>query len=294
MGRSRPKRTGVRAYGRTGKPKADNRTAKLKRGRADTRTPEPATAARVLVTRAGGITTLTLNRAEKRNALDRQAVAELKAALTACDLAHDVRLIVLRGAGKDFCAGGDLAEMLASVDAPAEENEAHALEIGELFLQFRSIPKLTVAVVQGRALAGGAGLALACDLVVARADAQLGFPEILRGFVPGMVTALLRRMVGEKVAFDLAATGRTVGAREAARLGLVSRVVPERGFEGHVTKMLASLAALPPSALALLKQEFHRLDGMGLEDGVRLGAKVNAVARATPDFRAGVAAFLGK
>ncbi len=246
----------------------------------------------MLVERRAGVATLTLNRPEKRNALDRRTVAELGAALESCDLAADVRVVVLRGAGKDFCAGGDLAELLASVDASGEENERHALEIGELFLGLRGLPKLTVAVVQGRALAGGAGLALACDLVVARADAELGFPEILRGFVPAMVTALLRRMVGEKVAFDLAATGRAVDAQEAGRLGLVSRVVPARGFEAQVTKLLASLAALPPSALALLKQEFHRLDGMGLEEGVRLGAKVNAAARATPDFARGVAAFL--
>ncbi len=249
---------------------------------------------RVLVRREAGIATLTLNRPDKRNALDRRTVGELRAAIESCDLAADVRVVVLRGAGNDFCAGGDLAELLASVEASAEQNERHALEIGELFLQLRALPTLTVAVVLGRALAGGAGLALACDLVVARADAALGFPEILRGFVPAMVTALLRRMVGEKVAFDLAATGRTVDAQEAGRLGLVSRVVPSGGFERQVTKMLVSLAALPPSALALLKQEFHRLDGMGLEDSVRLGAKVNAVARATPDFRQGVSAFLRK
>jgi methylglutaconyl-CoA hydratase len=308
MGHS-DRKPGAKAPRRRGKA---GRTAKRTSGRADERTPradhparQPRQAAatapppgdaapRVLVTRAGGIATLTLDRPEKRNALDRRAVSELKAALAACDLARDVRLVVLRGAGKDFCAGGDLAETLASVDAPVEENERSAFEIGELFLQLRALPRLTVAVVQGRALAGGAGLALACDFVVARDDAELGFPEILRGFVPGMVTALLRRMVGEKVAFDLAATGRPVGAREAERLGLVSRVVSARGFESQVTKLLASLAALPPSAMALLKQEFHRLDGMGFEQGVRLGARVNAIARTTPDFRQGVAAFLEK
>jgi methylglutaconyl-CoA hydratase len=253
-----------------------------------------AEAPRVLVERRGGVATLTLNRPDKRNALDRRMVAELKAAITACDLAADVRVVALRGAGKDFCAGADLAELLASAQAPAEENERSALELGEVFLALRALPKPTVAVVHGRALAGGCGLSLACDLVVARSDAALGFPEIQRGFVPAMVLALLRRAVGEKVAFDLAATGRTVEAREAERLGVVSRALPARGFEGAITKLLASLAALSPSALALLKQEFHRLDGMSFEDGVRLGARVNAVARQTPDFARAVSAFLGK
>jgi methylglutaconyl-CoA hydratase len=293
MARSKGRRTGVRAGVRAGKAKhgrADQGTPKAGRAAA----PAGEAAARVLVTREDGVATLTLNRPEKRNALDARTLAELREAIAICDLAADVRMVVVRGAGKDFCAGGDLAEMLASVDAPTEQNERDALEIGQLFLALRALPKLSVAVVHGRALAGGAGLALACDLVVARDDAELGFPEIRRGFVPGMVTALLRRMVGEKVAFDLAATGRSIGAAEAERLGLVSRVVRARGFEAQVAKLLAVLAALPPSAMALLKQEFHRLDGMGFEEGVRLGARVNAIARTTPDFRRGVSAFLGK
>jgi methylglutaconyl-CoA hydratase len=246
----------------------------------------------VLVERRDGVASLTLNRPDKRNAIDQLMVAELKAAIMACDLAADVRVVALRGAGKDFCAGADLSELLASAKSPAAENERSALALGEVFVTLRDLPKPTVAIVHGRALAGGCGLALACDLVVARADAVLGFPEIRRGFVPAMVLALLRRAVGEKVAFDLAATGRSVEAPEAERLGLVSRVLPGRGFDGAVAKLLASLAAASPSALALLKQEFHRLDGMGFEEGVRLGARVNAAARQTPDFARAVAAFL--
>jgi len=249
---------------------------------------------RVLVSRKDGVATLVLNRPEKRNALDRGMIAELRAALTACDLAADVRVIVLRGAGKDFCAGADLAELLASVDLPPEENERRAMELGGVFLALREIPKPTVAVVRGRALAGGCGLATACDLVVAHPDAVFGYPEIDRGFVPAMVLALLRRAVGEKVAFDLVATGRSLDAAAAERAGLISRVLSSRGFEGDVTKLLARLAAASPSALALLKQQFTRLDGMGFAEGIRLGAQVNALARRTPDFRKAVAAFLAK
>jgi methylglutaconyl-CoA hydratase len=247
----------------------------------------------VILSRAGGIATLTLDRPEKRNALDRATVAELKTALTTCDLAGDVRVIVLRGAGKDFCAGADLAELLASVDLPAEENERRAMELGEVFLALRETPKPTVAVVRGRALAGGCGLATACDLVIAHPDAVFGYPEIDRGFVPAMVMGILRRAVGEKVAFDLAATGRSLDAASAERLGLISRVLPAKGFEGEVTKLLSHLAAASPSALALVKQQFTRLDGMGFAEGIRLGAQVNAVARRSPDFRKAVAAFLG-
>jgi methylglutaconyl-CoA hydratase len=272
MGRS--KRTGVPAHRRTGAPAGEG--------------------PRVLVSRAGGVATLVLNRPDKRNALDRRTIAELRAAITACDLAADVRVVVLRGAGEDFCAGLDLAELLASAELPPEENERRALELGDVFIALRALPKVTVAVVRGRALAGGCGLATACDLVVAHAEAQFGYPEIQRGFVPAMVMAMLRRAAGEKVAFDLAATGRVLTAEEALRAGLVSRVLPARRFEAEVTKLLASLAGLSASALALTKQQFYRLDGVGFAEGVRLGAQVNTVARQTPDFRAFLAAFLEK
>jgi methylglutaconyl-CoA hydratase len=289
------KRTGGRADRRTSGP-ADKRTG----GHADTRTNGPAgrkpgaEGPRVLVSREGGVATLVLNRPDKRNALDRQTIAELRAALTACDLAADVRVVVLRGAGKDFCAGADLAELLASVGLPPEENERRAMELGDLFLALRALPKVTVAVVRGRALAGGCGLATACDVVVAHPQARFGYPEIQRGFVPAMVLTMLRRAAGEKVAFDLAATGRVLGADEALRAGLVSRVLPARRFEGEVTKLLTSLAGLSGSALAMTKQLFHALEGAAFAEGIRRGARVNTVARQTPDFRAGIAAFLKK
>ena len=269
------RRTGTPARGGPGAP-------------GHVRTGEP----RVLVGREGGVATLTLNRPDKRNALDRRAIAELRAAISECDLAADVRVVALRGAGKDFCAGLDLAELLASADLALEENERRAMELGEVFLALRALPKVTVAAVHGKALAGGCGLASACDLVVARAGSRFGYPEINRGFVPAMVMTMLRRAVGEKVAFDLVATGRVLDAEEAQRVGLVSRVFPAGAFDADITKLLASIAALSPSALALTKQQFYRLDGVSFAEGVALGAQVSSVARQAPDFRAAIAAFL--
>lgn len=161
-------------------------------------------------------------------------------------------------------------------------------------MKIRSLPKPVVAVVHGRALAGGAGLATACDLVVASAGAQFGYPEIQRGFVPAMVMTLLRRLTGEKLAFDLAATGRLLSAGEALTAGLVSRVVPDAAFEAEVTKLLAGLAATGSSAMALTKRQFYQLDGLPFEEGIALGAQVNALARSTPDFKQAIAAFLKK
>lgn len=249
---------------------------------------------RVLVSREGGVATLTLNRPEKRNAIDRRMMAELQEALQTCDLAADVRVIALRAAGKDFCAGLDLEELLASADLPPEENERRAMELGRLFLLLREIAKPSVAVVAGCALAGGCGLATACDVVIAKDGAQFGYPEIQRGFVPAMVMTMLRRSVGEKVAYDLAATGRVVDAAEAARLGLISRVEVEATFEAEVGKLLAQLAAASPSALGLIKQQLHQVEELGFEAGITLGARVNTVARLTPEFRQSLKSFLGK
>jgi methylglutaconyl-CoA hydratase len=249
---------------------------------------------RVLVSRGEGVATLTLNRPEKRNALDRRAIAELQAALEQCDLAADVRVVVVRGAGKDFCAGLDLDELLATADLSVTENERRAMELGDVFLALRALPKVTVAAVEGRALAGGCGLATACDLVVARAGAQFGYPEINRGFVPAMVATMLRRAVGAKAAFDLAATGRVVVAEEAERLGLVSRVMPAEDFEEELAALLAQLAAFSPSALALIKHQLYQVEELGFEAGIRLGARVNAAARLTPEFKRTIEAFLRK
>jgi methylglutaconyl-CoA hydratase len=241
---------------------------------------------------AGGVLTLTLDRPDRRNALDGALIAALGSALERADLDAEVRVVALRGAGRDFCAGADLRELLASADRSAEENERDALALGAIFRRMRGLARPVVAVVQGRALAGGAGLATAADIVLAAEDAQLGYPEIQRGFVPAMVMTMLRRLVGERVAFDLVATGRLLAAGEARELGLVSRVVPAAELEAAASALLSGLAAAPPSALALTKRLLYELDGRSFDDGIALGARVNAIARATPEFRESIAQFL--
>lgn len=248
----------------------------------------------LLTTLEGGVLSLTLNRPEKRNALSAQLIELLHGALDQADLDSDVRVVLLRGAGKDFCAGADLDELLQSADRPAAENEAAALRLGALFLRMRRLPKPIVGVVQGRALAGGAGLAAACDLVIAGHSAQLGYPEIQRGFVPAMVMALLRRAVGEKTALDLVLTGRVLSAEQAERAGLLSRVARDGDLEREALALAAELARASGSALAFTKQLFYQLDEDNLEQGIARGAKVNAVSRGTPDFRDAVARFLKK
>jgi methylglutaconyl-CoA hydratase len=249
---------------------------------------------RVLTQVAGSVLTVTLNRADKRNAIDTAMIDGLLAAIERADLDGAVRVVAVRGAGTDFCAGMDLNELLASADHTLEQNRQAALHFAQVFMRMRRLPKPIVALVQGRALAGGCGLATACDLILAAESAQFGYPEVQRGFVPAIVMTLLRRAVGEKVAFDLAATGRLLDATAAAAVGLVSRVYEDADFEEQAGDVLRALAAASPSALAFTKQQFYQLDGMAFEDGIRLGADVNAVSRSTPAFRAALTAFLKK
>lgn len=248
----------------------------------------------LLETRNAGVLTLTLNRPAKRNALSADVIDHLHQSLERADLDADVRVVLLRGAGKDFCAGADLDELLASADRSVDDNEAAALRLGAVFQRMRELPKPVMAMVQGRALAGGAGLATACDLVVAAQGSQFGYPEIQRGFVPAMVMALLRRSVGEKVALDLVLTGRIVGADEAKSIGLVGRVVADGDLEDEANALAAELVRASASALAFTKQLFYQLEGQTLAAGIAQGARVNAVSRATPDFRDAISRFLAK
>ena len=254
----------------------------------------PADRALLSVALDAGVLTLTLDRADKRNALSALLIEALHAELERADLDSAVRVVVIRGAGKDFCAGADLDELLASADLDLGANEASALRLGGLFERIRALAKPVVALVHGRALAGGAGLATACDIVLAGEGAQFGYPEIQRGFVPAMVMAILRRLVGEKRAFELVATGRQVTAAEALELGLVSRVVADDKLEREGEKLAKALAAQSSTAMALTKRLFYEQDAKGFSEGIALGARINALSRATPDFRAAIAAFLTK
>jgi methylglutaconyl-CoA hydratase len=248
--------------------------------------------ARVLTALQGGVLTGTLNRPDKKNAIDSAMIDALYALLDRADLEAEVRVVAVRGSGSDFCAGMDLGELLASADHSVEDNRAAARRFGGLFVRMREVPKPIVAVVHGRALAGGCGLATACDVVLAAESARFGYPEVQRGFVPAIVMNMLRRTVGEKVAFDLATTGRLLTADEAAAVGLVSRTYEDADFEEQASDVLRTLAGISPSSLALTKQLFYRLDGMRFSDGIDLAADVNAASRQTPEFRAVLRTFL--
>ena len=244
---------------------------------------------------SGGIRTITLDRPAKRNALNTDVITELTIELADAAAAEDVRAIVLRGAGPDFCAGADLEAMeRMAADADPATNLADAELLGALLVAMRRHPKPIIAAVHGHALAGGAGLATACDLVLAREDAIFGYPEVHLGFVPAMVMALLRRSVGEKVAFELVVRGDRIGAGEALGLGLVNRVIPEQEWEESVAAYAADIADRSASAVSLIKRLLYGMDGLSFEEAIARGAEVNVLARLSPDTRAGLRRFLDR
>lgn len=248
---------------------------------------------RILFDAADGIATLTLNRPAKRNALDGQTVGELRDALARAEADEAVRVVLLRANGPDFCAGVDLSELeRIAAGGSATDNLRDAQSLGDLFIAMRHTSRPILAAVQGNAIAGGAGLATAADLIIAADNATFGYPEVHLGFVPAMVMALLRRAVGEKLTFDLATTGRRFGAEEAQHLGLVSRVVPAAQLDAEASAFAHELAGRSAAALTLIKRLLYETDGASFEEAIARGAEANALARATPECREGVRRFL--
>ena len=244
----------------------------------------------VRVTVEGLVGRITLARPEKKNALNREMAEELATALFALS-EGPARVVAIDADGADFCAGADLAALNSMLDAPRQEHLEDAKALGHVFHTIRRMGKPVVAVVRGRAFAGGAGLATACDIVLAHEGARFAYPEVTLGFVPAMVMTMLRRSVGEKQAFDLVSTGRVLTAEEAKSIGLVSRVFADMEFERLAEAALKQLAESPPQAMAATKTLFYQLDMLPFLEGITTGIVANANARATSEFREGMQRF---
>ena len=239
----------------------------------------------------GAIARITLDRPEKRNAIDERMIAELREALADAAAESDARVVFIAADGPDFCAGMDLTMMAESIDAGPIEFLKAAERLAELYRGIRRHPKPVIAAVKGRALGGGCGLALACDVVLAAESAKFGFPEVGIGFVPAIVMSLLRRVTGEKRAFDLLTSAQLVEARDALDLGMLTRVFDDPGFETAAEAYVAALAEKSASAIALTKKLLYSIDGMSIDAALDMGATGNAVARMTEDARQGFARF---
>ncbi len=232
----------------------------------------------VLLAVADGIARITLNRPEKRNALNDAVIGALKDSLRRADQDEGVRAVILAGAGADFCSGADLAALQKISNASVAENLEDARSLMELFMLIRLVRIPVIAAVKGRALAGGCGLATACDIILAQRSARFGYPEVRLGFIPAMVMAMLRRSVSEKRAFELVTLGAEFSAEEAAGFGLVNHVFDDEMFEAHVERFAGQFEKVSRSAVSLSKQLLYQIDGMSFENALDSGVDMNVVA----------------
>ena len=247
------------------------------------------------VDRSGPVLTLTLDRPDKRNALSAELVDALRAEVDGAATDDAVRVIVLTGSGRAFSAGADLSAIQTLRQASAEANLADSDRLASLFEAIYRSPKPVVAKVNGHAIAGGAGLAAVCDVSLVADGAKIGFTETRIGFVPAIVSVFVMRKLGEAAARDLLLRGHLVSADEAARIGLVTRVVAPDELDDACDALCAEIAReTSGSAVALTKRLLADVQGMGLAEGLSYASRLNALARATDDCRAGVDAFLGK
>jgi methylglutaconyl-CoA hydratase len=242
----------------------------------------------------GTVALITLNRPEKRNALNEALIIGLKESLWKADGNMDVRVVLITGAGADFCSGADLAALQKISESSVTENLEDARELMELFALIRRVRVPVVAAVRGRALAGGCGLATACDLILAARSARFGYPEVKIGFVPAMVMAILRRNVSKKRAFELITRGAELSAEEAERMGLINQVFDDAAFETEVEAYVAGFEKVSRSAVMLSKRLLYHMDGMTFEAALHSGVDMNTIARMTEDCQRGIARFLKK
>jgi methylglutaconyl-CoA hydratase len=247
---------------------------------------------RILFETHGPIGAITLNRPEKRNAIDGLLIQEMKDALASARSNDELRVITLAGAGKDFCSGADLAGLEKVRHSGVMANMEDARAMAELFIAMRRHPKIIVALVKGRALAGGCGLATACDLVLAAESASFGYPEVNIGFVPAMVMAILRRSVSEKRALELIVTGTPISGAQANELGMVNQVYADQDFDRMSAAYITSLASRSGTAITLSKNLLYHMDQMSFEAAIEAGVHVNGIARMTADCQSGIDQFL--
>jgi enoyl-CoA hydratase len=246
----------------------------------------------VLFKSDGGIARITINRPDRRNALSPDVVSGLADALQRAEEDESVRVAVLTGAGdKAFCAGGDLGGMVP--DSKVDQHWQRA-EIGSFLDAMRKSRLPIVARVNGHALAGGFGLMLACDLVVAAESAQMGTPEINIGLWPFMITAVIQKDLPRKLAVEFMMTGRRVSAEEGARWGFVNRVVPVGELDNAIDGVVQELMDKSPVILALGKRSFYRAEDMPFSDGLDYLAGMLTVCLESEDAVEGVTAFLQK
>ena len=238
---------------------------------------------------------ITLNRPDKRNALNADMVSALKEALSKAEADSTAKIIVIKASGKSFCSGADLASLEKMQSNSYEQNLTDSTHLAELFQQIYRHPKVIIAQIQGAAIAGGCGLATVCDFSVASDNAKFGYSEARIGFVPAIVMIYLINKIGEGKARELLLSAAIIDANIAQQFGLINHVVPSDQLEARVLELGRSLVEECSSdSLRTTKEMLSKLQRMSVEDAVSFAAQMNARARSSEDCKRGIQAFLNK
>lgn len=238
---------------------------------------------------------ITLNRPEKRNALNHELVGELKKAFDKAAEDMQAKVIVLKAHGEAFCAGADLEYLQQLQKFSFEENLQDSNHLKELFLKIYTHPKIVIAQVQGHALAGGCGLATVCDFVTAVPEAKFGYTEVKIGFIPAIVTVFLLRKLGEAKAKEMLLGGELFSADQVLKMGLINNVVDTDKLETHVQQLAKKLTdGNSGESMKLTKQMIGTVPAMPVDQALNYAAEMNAKARGSEDCKRGIAAFLNK
>ena len=241
----------------------------------------------------GAVAVIGLNRPDKRNAISFDLIDDLLRALD--EVNHsDALILIVTGAGKAFCSGMDLENLKVLIGRSPEQNLQDSETMVRLFRSLYEFPKVTIAAVNGAAIAGGTGLALLCDFTLAVPEAKFGYTEVRIGFVPAIVSTFLLRQVGEKQARDLLLTGRIFGAEEAFRMGLLSEIVAPENLMARARELAALLIENSPASLRATKKLLTDHARAELDQQIESAVRENAAIRTTADFREGIASFLEK
>lgn len=241
----------------------------------------------------GGVATITLNRPEKRNAISFELIDDLLRALEEV-AKSDAIVLIVTGAGKAFCSGMDLDNLKSLLGRSPEQNLQDSKTMVQLFRSLYEFPKVTIAAVNGPAIAGGCGLATLCDFTLASSEATFGYTEVRIGFVPAIVSTFLLRQVGEKHARDLLLSGRIIDAEEAYRIGLVSQVVAPEELLQRAGELADNLLQNSPASLLATKRLLKSYSAEQLDSQIHEAVQENARIRTTDDFREGISSFLEK
>jgi len=241
----------------------------------------------------GALATITLNRPEKRNAISFELIDDLLRAFEEVEKSNAI-VMILTGAGKAFCSGMDLENLKSLLGRTPEQNLEDSRTMVRLFRSLYEFPKITIAAVNGPAIAGGTGLALLCDFTLAVPEAKFGYTEVRIGFVPAIVSTFLLRQVGEKQARDLLLTGRVFGAEEAERMGLISELVAPENLLPRARALAALLMENSAASLRATKQLLTNHARAELDAQIEAAVRENAAIRTTADFREGITSFLEK